>query len=75
MQPWWGALEKYRTHFSYAVIPSANHILAEPAAIAEANRLAGQWLDAIVDEQPARRSIGRYGVSVQPQAERVVRAA
>lgn len=75
MQPWWGALEQYRTHFSYAVIPAANHILAEPAAIAEANRLAGQWLDAILAEQSARRGIGWNGVSAHGEGQRPARAA
>lgn len=75
MQPWWSALVQYRTHFSYAVIPSANHVLAEAEAVAEANRLAGRWLDAVLAEQPATRGIGWSGVSVQGEGERGLRAA
>ncbi len=75
MQPWRGALEQYRTHFSYAVIPSANHVLAEPTAVAEANRLAGEWLDVMLAENSATRGFGWHGVSVQAQDARVVRAA
>jgi alpha/beta superfamily hydrolase len=49
LQPWYGELERHKDFFSYAVIPGAGHALAEPAAIAEANRLAGTWLDALLE--------------------------
>lgn len=47
MQPPRTALEPYRRHLTYVVIPGANHILGEPAAIAEANRLTALWLDGL----------------------------
>lgn len=63
MQPWWSALEQYKALFSYAVIPSANHILGEPEAVAEANRITGLWLGAVLAEQQASRGLGWTGVS------------
>lgn len=75
MQPRWSALEQYRELFSYAVIAGANHILAEPAAVAEANRLTGMWLDAVLAEDKARRGLGWLGVSVAGGARRLSPAA
>ena len=54
LQPWADALEPYRAQIAYSVISRANHILGDPAAIAEANRLTEAWLDAQLT-----RSIGR----------------
>jgi hypothetical protein len=63
MQPWWSALEQYKALFSYAVIPDANHILGEPHAVAEANRLTALWLEAVLAEQQASQGLGWSGVS------------
>ena len=75
MQPRWSALEQYRDLFSYAVIPGANHILGEPGAMAEANRLTGLWLDALLVEHAARRGLGWLGVSAPAGARRLSPAA
>jgi len=75
MQPRWSVLERHKAIFSYAVIPGANHILGEPAAVAEANRLTGLWLDAVLAEQPASRGLGWSGVSSPPVARRLSAAA
>jgi hypothetical protein len=58
MQTHWSALEQHQGLFSYAVIPGANHILGEPGAVSEANRVTGLWLDALLAEQPASRGLG-----------------
>ena len=58
MQAHWSALEQHRALFSYAVIPGANHILGDPGAVGEANRVTGVWLDALLAGQPASRSLG-----------------
>ena len=53
MQAHWSALEQHKSLFSYAVIAGANHILGEPGAVSEANRLTGLWLDATLDREPS----------------------
>lgn len=63
MQPWWSALEQYKALFSYAVVPGANHILGEPKAVAEANRLTALWLDAVLAERQASSGLGWSGVT------------
>lgn len=75
MQPRWSALEQYKPVFSYAVIAGANHILGEPAAVSEANRLTGLWLDAVLAEQQASRGLGWTGVSSRPAGRRLSPAA
>ncbi len=75
MQPWWSALEQYKALFSYAVIPSANHILGDPDAVAEANRLTTLWLDAVLAEQQASRGLGWSGVRPPPVARPASSAA
>ena len=61
LQPWADALAPYRAKITYSVIPRANHILGDPAAIVEANRLTEAWLDAQLT-----RSIGRSERGLSP---------
>jgi hypothetical protein len=75
MQPRWSTLEQYKPLFSYAVIPGANHILGEPGAVAEANRLTGLWLDALIAEAQSSSGLGWLGVSVPGAARRLSPAA
>jgi len=48
LQPFSAALEPYRGQIEYSVIPGANHVLGSPAAVAEANRCTGAWLEALL---------------------------
>jgi len=57
MQTHAAALEEHKARFSYAVIPGANHILGEPGAVSEANRVTGLWLEALLAEKPASTSL------------------
>jgi uncharacterized protein len=62
MQPWRRALKQYQALFTYAVIPGANHVLADPRALAEAKRLTGLWLDRLLpvaQEDEGRRPLSR----------------
>jgi pimeloyl-ACP methyl ester carboxylesterase len=43
-RPWADALAQYRDRLEIPVIPSANHVLSEPAWIQETRRLTQQWL-------------------------------
>jgi hypothetical protein len=63
MQAHWNTLEQHKALFSYAVIAGANHILGEPGAVSEANRVTGLWLDALLAEQPASRGLGWGGMA------------
>lgn len=44
-QPWERALAPYQALISKVMIPNANHILGDPAWVAEAGRHTGAWLD------------------------------
>ncbi len=57
MQAHWSALEQHKSLFSYAVIAGANHILGEPGAVGEANRLTGLWLDMVLAESQTSRAL------------------
>lgn len=57
MQAHSSELERHKALFSYAVVPGANHILGEPGAVSEANRVTGLWLDALLSEKPAASSL------------------
>jgi hypothetical protein len=46
VQPWRLALEPYKALVELEVIPHANHILGDPAAVADACRVTTAWLDA-----------------------------
>lgn len=61
--PWADALVPYGRLLSTAVISGANHILGDPAAVAEANRVTGDWLEA----QFGATSVTRVG----PEAARL----
>lgn len=50
LQPWAEPLAPYAGLLATAVISRASHTLAEPAAVAEAVRLTGEWLDARFSE-------------------------
>jgi alpha-beta hydrolase superfamily lysophospholipase len=43
-RPWAEALLRYREHLEVPVIPSANHVLSEPAWVQETRRLTQRWL-------------------------------
>jgi pimeloyl-ACP methyl ester carboxylesterase len=58
MQAHGSALEQHKALFSYAVVAGANHILGEPGAVSEANRLTALWLDALLAEKPASSVLG-----------------
>lgn len=75
MQAHWSALEQHKALFSYAVIPGANHILGEPGAVAETNRVTGLWLDALLAEQPASRALGWSSVPAPGAPRRLSPAA
>jgi hypothetical protein len=75
MQAHWSALEKHKALFSYAVIPGANHILGEPGAVSEANRVTGLWLDALLAAQPECRALGRGGAPAARAPSRLSPAA
>ena len=70
MQAHWSTLEQHKAFFSYAVIAGANHILGEPGAVSEANRVTGLWLDALLAEQPASRGLGWGSTLPAPRAPR-----
>lgn len=57
MQAHWSALEQHKSLFSYAVLAGANHILGEPGAVSEANRLTGLWLDVVLAESQKSRAL------------------
>ncbi|MBM0106209.1 alpha/beta hydrolase [Steroidobacter sp. S1-65] len=43
--PWRAALEKFASLLTVEVIPQANHVLGDPAWMAQARVLTGRWLD------------------------------
>jgi hypothetical protein len=45
-QPWENALQKFSQQLEVQVIAAANHILSDPAWIATARRMTGDWLQA-----------------------------
>jgi hypothetical protein len=45
-QPWENALQKFSRQLEVQVIAAANHILSDPAWIATARRMTGDWLQA-----------------------------
>ena len=67
-QPSWAALEQYKSLFTYAVIPAANHILGEPGAVDEANRLTAVWLDAILSASKSASPVFGPHRGAQPRA-------
>lgn len=69
MQAHWSTLEQHKSLFSYAVIAGANHILGEPGAVCEANRLTGLWLDILLAESQASRAL-EWSVAPAPRAPR-----
>jgi hypothetical protein len=75
MQAHWSTLEQHKSLFSYAVIAGANHILGEPGAVAEANRLTGLWLDAVLAESRASRALDWSLVPAPRTARRLSPAA
>lgn len=75
MQAHWSELERHKSLFSYAVIPGANHILGEPEAVREANRLTGLWLDAVLAESRASRALDWSLVPASRTARRLSPAA
>ena len=75
MQAHWTTLEKHKSLFSYAVIAGANHILGEPGAVSEANRLTGLWLDMVLAESRASRALDWSLVPAPRTARRLSPAA
>ena len=45
VEPWRAALAEYASLLSVEVIPEANHVLGDPAWMAQARLLTGRWLD------------------------------
>ena len=68
LQPWAGPLEPYRAQITHAVIPRASHILGDPTAIVEANRLTGAWLDAQFAQSIGRLERGAALAGIHPRA-------
>ena len=75
MQAHWSTLEQHKSLFSYAVIAGANHILGEPGAVAEANRLTGLWLDVVLAESRESRALDWSLVPAPRTARRLSPAA
>ena len=75
MQAHWSTLEQHKSLFSYAVIAGANHILGEPGAVSEANRLTGLWLDMLLAESQTRRALDWSLVPAPRTARRLSPAA
>ena len=46
LKPSAALLEPHRPQICYSIIPAANHVLGDPAAVRAANRLTESWLDA-----------------------------
>jgi hypothetical protein len=64
--PWSQALEPYKGVISIVVVPNANHILGDPASVADAARLTGSWLDAhfpLEEAVAAARGATRLGAT------------
>ena len=68
LQPWAETLDPYKAQIAYSVIPRANHILGDPAAITEANRLTEAWLDAQFTQSIGRLERGSSLAGIHPRA-------